>query len=343
MFRDCYTAIVTPMKNSSIDYEGLDRLVEFQVKSGVNGLIVAGTTGESPTLTWTEHMKVIEISLGRANNTFQVVAGTGSNSTEEALEATKRSWDLGAKAALLVDPYYNGPSSVEIRREYVEPIAKALPDMQMIPYVIPGRTGTQLMPQDLAILHNTCTNLNAVKEATGSSENARLTRQYCGARFDILSGDDDRTYEMMTSDIKASGVISVVSNIAPRAVQEMCKAINTGNLEKANTLANALKPLFQLVTVKTEETTQFGTVACKARNPLPYKTLMNAIGMPSGPCRQPIGRMTKRGVDSLMENIRLVYERTPEILDPIQKFFDIDLDKRLYDNEIWRHLSYDSY
>lgn len=133
MFRGCYTAIVTPMRDSSIDYDGLERLVEFQVKSGVCGLVVAGTTGESPTLTWAEHMKVIEQALEQTSDRFLVVAGTGSNNTEEALEATKKSWDLGAKAALLVDPYYNGPSSIEIRKEYLEPIAKTLPDMQTIP------------------------------------------------------------------------------------------------------------------------------------------------------------------------------------------------------------------
>ncbi len=343
MFRGCYTAIVTPIRDSSIDHDGLDRLIEFQKKSGVSGLVVAGTTGESPTLTWPEHMKVVERALEHTSDRFLVVVGTGSNNTEEALEATKKSWDLGAKAALLVDPYYNGPSSIEIRREYVEPIARKLPDMQMIPYVIPGRTGTQLMPQDLAILHNTCPNLNAVKEATGDCENARLTRRYCGDRFDILSGDDDRTYEMMTSDIKASGVISVTSNIAPAAVQEMCKAINAGELEKAGRVASALKPLFQMVTVKTEETTQYGTVACKARNPLPYKTLMNIIGMPSGPCRSPLGRVTRRALNILLENIRLVHERTPEILNPVQEFFDIDLEKRLHDDGAWRHLCYDGY
>ena len=343
MFRGCYTAIVTPMRDSSIDYDGFQRLVEFQVKSGASGLIVAGTTGESPTLTWAEHMKVIEKALEHTSDKFQVVAGTGSNSTEEALEATKQSWDLGAKAALLVDPYYNGPSSLEIRKEYVEPIARALPDMQMIPYVIPGRTGTQLMPHDLAILHKTCSNLNAVKEATGDYENARLTRKYCGDQFDILSGDDDRTYEMMTNDIKASGVVSVTSNIAPRAVQEMCKAISAGDIEKAGTLANALKPLFQIVTVKSEETTQYGTVSCKARNPLPYKTLMNIMGLPSGPCRPPVGRMTSKGLNIVLKSIRLVHERTPEILNPIQEFFDIDLEKRLSDDEAWRHLCYDDY
>jgi len=331
------------MKDSSIDYDGFERLVEFQAKSGVSGLVVAGTTGESPTLAWAEHMKVIEKALDSTSNNFSVVAGTGSNSTEEALEATKKSWDLGAKAALLVDPYYNGPSSVEIRKEYVEPIARRFPDMQMIPYVIPGRTGTQLMPQDLAILHKTCSNLNAVKEATGDYENARLTRKCCGDQFDILSGDDDRTYEMMMSDIKASGVISVTSNIAPQAVQEMCEAINAGNLERACKVADALKPLFQVVTVKTEETTEYGTLSCKARNPLPYKTLMNIIGMPAGPCRPPVGRTTRRALMILLQNLRLVHERTPEILNPVEEFFDVDLEKRLHDDRAWGHLCYDSY
>jgi 4-hydroxy-tetrahydrodipicolinate synthase len=200
------------------------------------------------------------------------------------------------------------------------------------------------MPQDLAILHRTCGNVNAVKEATGDYENARLTRKVCGDQFDILSGDDDRTYEMMTmNDVKACGVISVASNIAPKTVHDMCKSILLGELDKARRLAEALKPLFQTVTVKTEETTAYGTVSCKARNPLPCKTLMNLMGMPSGRCRAPLGKMTRKGIETLLEKARIVYENNPEILHPIEEFFSVDLQKRLYDEKYWRDLYYETY
>jgi len=329
-------------KNLEVDYDGLKQLVEFQSEQGVSGVLAVGTTGESPTLTWEEHIEVIrkvhEFSEGR----FLTIGGTGSNNTNESLEATREVSDFGVKCVLLVDPYYNGPSSLEIRKEYIEPIAKEFPDVQIIPYVIPGRSGTQLLPQDLAILHSQFENVRAVKEATGNFENMRLTRRLCGEDFDILSGDDDKTYDMMKDpQIKASGVISVASNVAPGPIQRFVKATLEGNTEESERLYKALKPLFSIVTVKTEEDTPYGPALCKARNPLPYKTLMNILGMPSGPCRRPLGKMTKKGLQVVLETVRTVYEKTPEILEPVEKFFDIDLSKRLYDENSWRGLTYD--
>jgi 4-hydroxy-tetrahydrodipicolinate synthase len=150
------------------------------------------------------------------------------------------------KAVLIVDPYYNGPSSLEISREYVEPLAHGFPEMEFIPYIIPGRTGTQLLPQDIALLHSTLSNLNNIKEATGDLERMAKTRTLCGEDFDILSGDDDKTFEMMThNDIRASGVISVMSNVVPGAIGEMVKAIQDRNMAKANRMKDILDPLFK--------------------------------------------------------------------------------------------------
>ncbi|MEM3440823.1 MAG: dihydrodipicolinate synthase family protein, partial [Candidatus Bathyarchaeia archaeon] len=231
--------------------------------------------------------------------------------------------------------------SLEIRKEYVEPIAKRFPEVQIIPYVIPGRTGTQLLPQDLAVLHKGYPNVSAVKEATGDLENMRLTRKLCGPNFSILSGDDDKTYAMMTAvDVAASGVISVASNVAPRAVNDMTSAILSGDLAKANTLAQALQPLFAIVTVKTQEQTPYGPVTCRARNPLAYKTLMNVLGMPSGPCRRPLGKMTRNGLEVVLASARKVYENNPEVLQPIEDFFDVDLSERLYNERFWQGLYY---
>ena len=342
IFGGCYTASVTPMtKAGKVDYEGLRRLVEFQVEEGVSGVLAVGTTGESPTLGWDEHIDVIREVHERVGERGLTIAGTGSNSTEEALKATEHAADFGVRCVLLVDPYYNGPSSLEIRKEYIEPIASRFPEVQVIPYVIPGRTGTQLLPQDLAVLHSSYENVRAVKEATGNLENMRLTRRLCGEDFDILSGDDDKTYTMMTDpEIGARGVISVASNVAPRAVQRLTQSILEGKMDEASRLYDALKPLFSMVTVKTEEETPYGPALCKARNPLPYKTLMNILGMPSGPCRRPLGKMTKKGLETVLKTIRTVYERNPEILEPIEKFFDVDLGERLYNEESWRGLTY---
>jgi 4-hydroxy-tetrahydrodipicolinate synthase len=341
-FSGCYTAVITPMSsNRQVDYEGLRRLVDFQIQEGVKGLLAVGTTGESPTLDWNEHSKVIEKVHEYTRNRCLTIAGTGSNSTQEAIDGTEHAQNAGIKCVLLVDPYYNGPSSMEIRREYIEPIARQFPEVQVIPYIIPGRTGTQLYPQDLAVLHQQYPNVRCVKEATGDLKNMELTRQLCGEDFDILSGDDDKTYTMMTSpDIGASGVISVVSNVAPRAIANMVHYVLEGNEEAASVISQALQPLFSIVTVKTQEQTPYGQVACKARNPLACKTLMNVLGMPSGPCRQPLGKMTRNGLEVVLASARKVYQNNPEILQPIADYFGVDLKERLYNEKYLEGLTY---
>lgn len=342
MFSGCYTALVTPMTpNRQIDYDGLQRLVEFQIREGVRGILAVGTTGESPTLDWKEHNKVIEKVHEYTGSRGLTIAGTGSNSTQETVDGTEHAANVGIKCVLLVDPYYNGPSSLEIRKEYIEPVASRFPEVHVIPYVIPGRTGTQLYPQDLAILHQQYPNISAVKEATGNFDNMRLTRKLCGSNFAILSGDDDKTFTMMTApDIAAVGAISVASNIAPRTVQKLIQALLAHRTEEAKKLYAALKPLFSMVTVKTQEQTPFGPVTCKARNPLAFKTLMNILGMPSGPCRQPLGKMTKAGLEIVLSNARKVYETNPAVLQPVADFFSVDLRKRLYNKQFWQGLTY---
>lgn len=334
-FSGCYTALITPMKNNQqVDYEGLQQLVDFQIESEVKGILAVGTTGESPTLSWNDHSKVIEKVHEFSSERCRTLAGTGSNSTAEAIEGTEHAKSAGITAVLLVDPYYNGPSSLEIRREYIEPIACKFPEMQIIPYIIPGRTGCQLLPQDIAILHQQYPNVCCVKEATGDLKNMELTRKLCGEDFDILSGDDDKTYTIMTSsDIQASGVISVISNIVPRAIVDMSHYILDGNNRAAAVIQHALQPLLNIVTVKTTEQTPYGPVACKARNPLAIKTLMNILGMPSGPCRQPLGKMTRNGVDIVLVTARKIWETNPQILRPIEQQFDVKLSDRLYNEK----------
>jgi 4-hydroxy-tetrahydrodipicolinate synthase len=343
MFKGCYTALITPMLgNYEIDFNGLETLVNFQISQGVSGILAVGTTGESATLDYEEHTAVIERVYTRCSARSMVIAGTGCNCTRKAMENTKKAYDMGVRAVLLVDPYYNGPSSLEIRREYIAPIAEKFPDVQIIPYVIPGRTGTQLLPQDIAILHRQHHNVQAVKESTGDFENMKLIRRLCGEDFYILSGDDDKTFKMMTDmEIKASGVVSVVSNIAPAAVQNMASLILEGKVDEAKNLCDKLNPLFQIVTVKTTEETPFGNVAVKTRNPLPCKTLMNILGMPAGPLRPPLGKMTQKGLEVVLKAAREVYEKSPEILEPVEEFFDVDLSERLYNEKFWKGLTYD--
>jgi len=344
MITGCFTALITPFNNFAVNYENLAKLVDFQIKNGITGILAVGTTGESPSLTWDEHNKVIEEVAIKTKGKCICIAGTGSNNTNETLAATKHAADVGVDAVLLVDPYYNGPSSLEIRREYIEPVAKAFPDIEIIPYVIPGRTGTQLLPEDLAILNKGFKNVNTVKEATANIENIRRTRACCGDDFTILSGDDGMTYDMMVDpQIKAAGVISVVSNIAPKAVTEMVNFLEQGNQAEAKKLLSALEPLFKLVTVKTKEITPYGEVAFRARNPLGIKTLMAILGVTSGECRKPLGKMTKNGLDKVIEAAQKVQADNPEIFQPAADFFGVDIEARLKDSSSCEGLFYEEY
>jgi 4-hydroxy-tetrahydrodipicolinate synthase len=322
----------------------LEKLVAFQIQNGITGILAVGTTGESPVLNWDEHNKVIEIVANNTKNQCLCIAGTGSNNTAESLAGTKHAVQVGADAVLLVDPYYNGPSSIEIRREYVAPIAAAFPDLKVIPYVIPGRTGAQMLPEDLALLNKSHSNVCAVKEATADPANMRRTRECCGPEFTILSGDDGMTYEMMTDPaINAAGVISVASNVAPKAITKMVQLLNQGNQSEAKSLMLKLEPLFSLVTVKTTEKTPFGDVVCRARNPVAYKALMSILGMPAGGCRPPLGKLTQNGVDVVLEAARKVHATAPEILQPVADFFNVDIGQRLENPENWQGLYYEDY
>ena len=340
----CYTALATPFNENGLDTSGLEKLVAFQIANGITGILAVGTTGESPTLSWEEHNKVVEIVARQSKGKCASIAGAGSNNTREALLASKHACDAGVDAILLVDPYYNGPSSMEIRKEYVQPVAAACPGVEIIPYVIPGRTGAQLLPEDLAILNEDCPNVNTVKEATGNLDNMKRTRACCGPDFTILSGDDALTVQMMTDPaIAAAGVVSVLSNVAPGAVTRMVRCLTAGDLDTAKTLEAALKPLFGLVTVTTKETTAYGEVNCRARNPLALKALMAILGMPSGGCRRPLGKMTQKGIAVVLAAARTVQTNNPEILQPIADFFGVDIARRLEDPANWKDLVYDKY
>jgi 4-hydroxy-tetrahydrodipicolinate synthase len=330
--------------DGSIDYDGLEQLIEFQIANNIQGVLAVGTTGESPTLLWEEHNEVIERTVKLAAGRTLSIAGTGSNSTKETLAGSEHAAHVGADAVLLVDPYYNGPSSLEIRREYVEPVAKEFPDIQIIPYIIPGRTGCMMQVEDLAILAEQYPNVAQVKEATGDLENMAKTRRLCGDDFTIFSGDDDKTVAMMKSpQIKATGVISVMSNIIPGPIQRLTELLNDGQEEQADDLAQKLSPLFGTVGVTTTEQSPHGPVECKARNPVPIKTLMNILGMPSGPGRRPLGKMTRTGIQVALSAARQVQVNDPSAFAPIAEFFGVDIEARLDDNSLVEDLIYPSY
>ena len=342
-FAGAHTALVTPLlPDGSIDWAGYKQNLAFQVEQNISGLLPVGTTGESPTLSWDEHNEVIDTAIQAGAGKCVVMAGTGSNSTEEALRASKHAARMGADALLLVECYYNGPSSLELRREYHSVIAAACPECAVIPYIIPGRTGTAMSPEDLAILAAECPNITAVKEATGGVERMAVTRSLVGDDFEILSGDDGITSQIMLDErIRANGVISVVSNVAPAAVAQMAEAALKGDVGRTNEIHDALTPFFDIVTVvvENERTMPDGstrTVSDKFRNPLAVKALMNGLGMPAGRVRRPLGAMTQSGLDIVRTAARAVWQDNAWVLEPIADVYRVDIAERIEDDACWQ-------
>ncbi len=346
------TAVVTPFKPSGeIDWRQFHRDLEFQIGQGVTGIVPTGTTGESPTLSWQEHIGLIRGAIKTVEaavpETF-VLAGTGSNSTGEALRASVEAVNEGADGVLLVECYYNKPSSSQLRERYHTPIAKAVaqvnPKAVVVPYIIPGRTNCKMEPIDLLILAHQCPNVRAVKEATGDLQNMVLTRHLLGLGFSILSGDDSLTAEMMRiGEILGDGVISVVSNIAPAAIVKMVKIFLEGDYELGLKLADQLKPLFELVGVSVSSKRQFDSrnypVVDKFPNPCSVKTMMAGLGMDSGFLRSPLGPMNPAAVQRVRSALQQVWRDNPEILQPIEEFYGGRIKHRLADDKLWQTLS----
>jgi len=345
-FKGSYTALITPFKeDGQVDYGGLEKNIHFQINQGITGILPVGTTGESPTLNTDEHNTVIRKAKAFAGRRCDIFAGTGSNATEEALGHCRNALESGIDKVLLVDCYYNGPSSLELRKEYYEPILDEFKDIKVIVYVIPGRTGTAISAVDLAILSDTYDRFIAIKEATGDFRRMEEERVLM-PHMSIMSGDDDKTFEMMLSlKIKAAGVISVISNIAPRAVGNMVNAFLKGDAAAAKSLHNTLQPLFSIVTVKAKSTRILPdgsrvVTEDRFRNPLAVKTAMNVLGMPAGVVRRPLGKMNEEGAEILRNTLKKVYEESPEILRPIEDFYGTSIENRLWDDAVWKSQIY---
>jgi 4-hydroxy-tetrahydrodipicolinate synthase len=345
-FKGSWTALITPFKkDGSVDFEGLEKNILFQIDQGITGILAVGTTGESPTLSTPEHIEVIAKANEFAGGRCGVLAGTGSNCTDEALAHTKHSLESGVDKVLLVDCYYNGPSSLELRDEYYKAVLDAFSEIEIVIYVIPGRTGTAISAVDIAVLAGEYDRVISIKEATGDLSRMEDERALM-PEISIMSGDDDKTFEMMKKEtIRAQGVISVVTNIAPKAVTRMVDALLADDRATAESLAEKLKPLFSIVTVKAkaERTLPNGkkvSIEDRFRNPLATKTVMEALGMASGPLRRPIGKMTPAGVEITRSAVKEVFQNSPEILEPIGAFYGVDLEKRINDDAYWDPLSY---
>jgi 4-hydroxy-tetrahydrodipicolinate synthase len=270
MFTGTYTALVTPFRDDRIDEEALRRLVQMQIRGGVDGIVPVGTTGESPTLDYEEHIRVIELTVDFAGGKVPVLAGTGANSTNEAIYLTKAAEDAGADGSLQVAPYYNKPTQEGLFQHF-RAVARAT-RLPIILYSIPGRCGVEIGVETVRRLAAACPNVVGIKEAGGSADRVSQLRAALGPRFTILSGDDSLTLPFMA--VGAQGVVSVASNVAPRAVSQMVRAFAAGRLSAARKLHAAYFPLFKDLFIET--------------NPIPVKAALAMMGLINDELRLPL-------------------------------------------------------
>jgi len=273
MFKGSIVAIVTPFTNGQVNYEKLRELVEFQIAEGTDGIVPCGTTGEASTLDYDEHIQVVKTVVEQVNKRVPVIAGTGSNSTAEAIELSQKAKDVGADGVLLVTPYYNKPTQEGLFRHY-SAIADAVAIPQIL-YNVPGRTGINMLPDTVARL-SAHENIVAIKEATGSLQQGSEILALCGDKIDVLSGDDFITFPLMACGAK--GVISVLANIMPKAVGELTDAFFAGDPETARQL--------HLKTLK------ISNAMFIESNPVPVKTALGLMGKCSDEVRLPLCPMS---------------------------------------------------
>lgn len=281
MFRGSIVAIVTPFKNGQVDVARYKELIEFQIKNGTQGIVPCGTTGESPTLTYEEHNLVVETCVAAVRKRVPVIAGTGSNSTAEAVALTRHAAKAGADGCLVVTPYYNKPTQKGLYLHF-----KAVADSVKIPiilYNIEGRTARNIETDTVARLARDCKNIVGVKEASGNLQQIKDVRRVCGEKFLIFSGDDALTLPVL--EIGGVGVISVVANIIPQDVAALITAFNAGNKAKASEINDKMMPLIKAMFIET--------------NPIPVKKAMELLGLCSGELRLPLCDMEPANLEKL--------------------------------------------
>lgn len=276
-------AIVTPFIDGQLDEQGLVDLIEFHIANGTHGIVPCGTTGESATLTYEEHQRVVDLTVKTVNGRVPVVAGSGSNSTAEAIDLTSRARDAGVEGVLMVSPYYNRPSQEGLYQHY-KAVAEAV-DVPIILYNVPSRTSSNILPQTVARLAQ-IDNIVGIKEATADLNQISQIISLCPEDFAVLSGDDFTS--MPTVLIGGTGVISVTSNVAPRDMADMMEAALAGDLAKANRLHYKLFPLFQSMFYES--------------NPVPAKKTLELMGkISSGKPRLPLYSMDEATLVRLKE------------------------------------------
>jgi 4-hydroxy-tetrahydrodipicolinate synthase len=270
ILQGCYVAIVTPFTvDGQVDEKGLRSNIEFLIENGVSGIVPCGTTGESATLSWDEHNNVVDIALDQVKGRVQVIAGAGSNSTSESIEAAAHAKEKGAHAILCITPYYNKPTQEGLYQHY-KMIATTV-DIPMVLYNVPGRTGVNMLPKTVERLCE-FKSIVAIKEASGNIQQISEIHRRCGERLTVLSGDDALTLPILACG--GQGVISVVANIWPQKMVAMLKAFFAGDMPAALLLHEDLLPVSNAMFFET--------------SPGPVKTAMNYLGLAAGPLRLPL-------------------------------------------------------
>lgn len=285
MFHGSLVAIVTPFKKGKIDEKALGDLIEWQIAQGTHGIVPCGTTGESATLTHEEHERVVAFTVEAVRRRVPVIAGTGSNSTDEAIALTRHAKKVKADGALLITPYYNKPTQEGLYRHY-KAVAEAV-DIPIVLYNIPGRTSVNMLPPTVARL-SSITNIVAIKEGSGSLQQVSDIIQACGDRITVLSGDDALTLPMMA--LGAKGVITVTANIVPQDMARMVDAFVAGNLAEARKLHYRMAPLFTALFYET--------------NPIPVKEALGMMGRCSAELRLPLCPMAAETKDKLSRALK---------------------------------------
>jgi len=282
-FRGCYVAIITPFTaDGKLDEAGLRSNIDFLIKGGVSGIVPCGTTGESATLSWEEHKRVIDIAIEQAKGKVQVIAGAGSNNTSEAIEAARHAKKSGADAVMSITPYYNKPSQDGLYRHFKAITSEV--DIPMLVYNVPGRTGVNMLPETVERLCE-LPQVQAIKEASGDISQISEIHRRCGDRLAVLSGDDGLTLPVLA--VGGKGIVSVIGNIVPDKLSKLVDLFLKGDAAGALKIHEELLPLAKIVFIES--------------NPVPVKNCMMEIGLAAGPVRLPLAPMIESNKVKLLD------------------------------------------
>jgi 4-hydroxy-tetrahydrodipicolinate synthase len=290
MFNGAFSALITPFRDGAVDGAAMREIIEWQIQSGVDGLVACGSTGESATLSHAEHEQVIRLVVEQARRRVPVLAGTGSNSTAEAIRLTAFAREVRADGALMISPYYNKPTQEGIYKHYK--MVAASVDLPLIVYNIPGRTASNILPETFARMCD-IKQVAGIKEASGSMDQVSDILKLCGDRLTILSGDDSATLPLMA--IGAKGVIATITNVMPREMHELAAAGLANDFERAREIHFKMLPLMRALFLET--------------NPIPVKQACAFMGKCSNEVRMPLTPMSTAPADRLrgvMKEMRLI-------------------------------------